>query len=322
MSHRRLVLYALPLVLLLLGALWAPWSGLAEPNAQPDGLVLRALPPLSRIDTVRLASGRLLYAHEVRRLDDGGVDYRRGVNWTRLAAGELSAPWHGQARFWLGTDGLGRDLASRLLHGARVSLAIGLAAASLAVLCGALIGLLAGLAGGWIDGVLMRLVDLLLAIPRLFLALFIVALYGASLQTTILVVAATTWMASARLVRGEVLSIREQEYIVAARAAGVPPMALACRHVLPLAAAPLVIESALRVGDTILLEAALSFLGLGVPPPTPSWGNLIADGRDRLLDAWWIAAAPGLAVVITVASLQRIGETARQRLTGRPASAP
>jgi peptide/nickel transport system permease protein len=319
-TGRRLARSALPAGLLFLGALATPWIGLREPNAQPDGLVLRALPPLSRVETVRLASGRLLHVHEVRRLEEGAVDYRRGVTWTRIAASELATPWHGHTRYWLGTDGLGRDLASRLLHGARISLTIGAVAAALAVGGGALIGLLAGLSGGWLDGLLMRLVDLLLSVPRLFLALFIVALHGASLQTTILVVAATTWMAAARLVRGEVLSIREQEYIVAARAAGVAPIALACRHVLPLAAAPLVVEGVLRVGDTILLEAALSFLGLGVPPPTPSWGNLIADGRDRLVDGWWIAAAPGVAVVVTVAALQRLGEAARRHLSARPAA--
>jgi len=306
------------LVLVSALALFAPWLGLRDPASQPDGLVLRELPPLSRAEFVRLADGEVRYAHEMRELPGGAAEIRRGATWTRIEAESLegSAPGEsrGRALFVLGTDTYGRDLLSRLIHGARASLLVGLVAAALALGLGTLVGALAGLAGGWVDGLLMRFTDLLLAVPRLFLALMLVAIYGPSLSTTILVLGVTTWMPAARLVRGQVLSVRERDFVRAARAAGVPPLRLALRHVLPTAAAPLLVEGALRVGETILLEAALSFLGLGVPAPAPSWGNLIADGRDSLLHAWWISTLPGLAIAGTVVALNLVGDAARDHL--------
>ena len=178
---------------------------------------------------------------------------------------------------------------------------------------GTFVGVLAAVSGGWVETLLMRLTDLMLSIPRLFLALMLVALYGPSLVTTVVVLAATTWMAAARLVRGEILSVRELEFVTAARAVGAPPFRLVTRHLLPAVVVPITVESSLRVGDTILLEAALSFLGLGVPAPAPTWGNLVADGRDSLLDAWWIATLPGLAIAATVIALNLLGDAARDR---------
>jgi peptide/nickel transport system permease protein len=160
----------------------------------------------------------------------------------------------------------------------------------------------------------MRATDAALAIPRLFLLLLLAALFRPSLGTTIVLVGSTTWMAAARLVRGETMAIRGREFVAAAQAAGASPSRVAFRHVLPHAGAVLAVEAALRLGQAVLLEASLSFLGLGIPPPTASWGGLIADGRDRLLDAWWIATWPGLALAGVVIAASLVADGARERL--------
>ncbi len=295
----------------------APWLGFRDPNEQLDGLVLADLSPLTRTLAVELTDGTLRFAAEIRE-SAGAVELQRGPRWervelTELQGGNLETALR-RPLFLLGTDGFGRDVFARLVHGARVSLLVGFLAAGMALGLGTLIGTAAGLAGGWVDGVLMRFTDVVLAVPRLFLAVLLVALYGRSLTTTILVLGATSWMAAARLVRGEILSLRERDYVQAARAAGVSPLRLARHHLLPSAMLPLIVEGVLRVGDTILIEASLSFLGLGVPPPDPTWGNMIAEGRNRLLDAWWIATLPGLAIAATVVALHTFGEAARRRL--------
>ena len=301
---------------LILGA-WAlvaasaPILPLRDPNAQPDGLVLRNLAPMTSVDAVRRSDGATQYAHEIRREADGGLSVRRGDTWTLVPDEKATLE---RARFVLGTDSLGRDLLSRLVWGARVSLVAGLLAALVAVSIGGGIGLAAGLAGGRVDALLMRATDGALAIPRLFLLLLLAALFRPSLATTVLLVGSTTWMAAARLVRGEALSIREREFVAAARAAGASPVRVALHHVLPHAAAVLGVEAALRLGQAVLLEASLSFLGLGVPPPAASWGGLIADGRDRLLDAWWIATWPGLALAGVVIAASLVADGARERL--------
>jgi len=289
----------------------APVLPLRDPNAQPDGLVLRSLRPLAVVDAVAGDGGTMRYAHEIRRESDGRVSVRRGTEWTLLPD---AAPRLVRERFLLGTDALGRDLTSRLIWGARVSLVAGLLAALVAVAIGGSVGLAAGLAGGWVDAVLMRATDGALAVPRLFLLLLLAALFRPTLATTVVLVGCTTWMAAARLVRGEALSLREREFVAAARAAGAAPARVAVRHVLPHLSAVLGVEASLRLGQAVLLEASLSFLGLGVPAPTSSWGGLIADGRDRLLDAWWIATWPGLALAVVVIAASLVADGARDRL--------
>jgi len=289
----------------------APVLPLRDPNAQPDGLVLRNLPPMAAVETVSWADGTRRYAHELRREAGGDLSLRRGDAWTRVPGDGARIE---RARFVLGTDSLGRDLLSRLVWGARVSLVAGLLAALVAVAIGGGVGLLAGFSGGWVDAALMRVTDGALAIPRLFLLLLLAALFRPSLATTVLLVGGTTWMAAARLVRGEALSIREREFVASARAAGASPARVAMHHVLPHATAVLGVEAAIRLGQAVLLEASLSFLGLGVPPPAASWGGLIADGRDRLLDAWWIATWPGLALAFVVIASSLVADGARERL--------
>jgi peptide/nickel transport system permease protein len=305
------------LALLALLAVAAPWLPLRDPAAQPDTTVLRDLPPLARVHGIVLSDGSWVYAAEVVPLAAGSVRFRRDTSWSVIEASALHPDgWHRRPRFLLGTDSLGRDLLSRMVHGARASLLVGLIAALVALVIGALVGTTAGLGGGWIDAALMRLTDLVLAVPRLFLALMLAALWGPSLTTTVVVIGSTTWMAAARLVRGEILSSRERDYIHAARAAGAPLSRLSLRHLLPSAIVPLLVEGALRVGDTILLEAALSFLGFGVQPPDASWGNLIADGRYGLPDYWWGATLPGAAIAVTVIALNFVGDAVRERLQG------
>lgn len=320
MSRRLL----LALLVCVAAALWvAPrWLSLRAPNAQPDTLTLRNLPPLATVEAVRMADGSLRFADEVGVDALGRLEIRRKGAWTSLPHESL-APGSPRVteRFWLGTDEFGRDVLSRLLHGARVSLAVGLLAAAVALSFGAAVGLIAGLGGPITDAALMRATDVALAVPKLFLLLLLVSVGGPSPTLAVVAIGATTWMATARVVRGEVLSLRSRGFVEAARAGGAGPLRLALRHLAPALVPALAAEGALRVGQAILLESSLSFLGLVVPPPTPTWGNMVAEGRTRLHDAWWIATFPGVAIASTVLAVHVAGESIRRR-TGAAGNGP
>ncbi len=217
----------------------------------------------------------------------------------------------------LGTDTLGRDVLSRIIYGARVSLLVGFVAVGIATLVGVLVGALAGYYGGVLDQILMRLVDLMLCFPTIFLILAVIAVLGPSIWNIMAIIGLTSWMGVARLVRAEFLSLREREFVVAARALGASDARLIWRHLLPNALTPVMVSATLGVAGAILVESSLSFLGLGVQPPTPSWGNMLTMGKDTIEIAWWLSVFPGLAILVTVMSYNLLGEGIREAIDPR-----
>jgi len=217
----------------------------------------------------------------------------------------------------LGTDHLGRDILSRLIFGARISLIIGLSAVTLAGTLGTLIGLAAGYRGGRTDDFLMRVTDTMLAMPFILLALAVIAVLGPSLRNIIFVLGITSWVSYARVVRAEVLTLRTREFVSAAQALGSGGQRIVFRHLLPNVLTPVIVIATLEVARMIILESALSFLGLGVQPPTPTWGGMLADGRAYLSTAWWQATFPGLSIMLTVLGINLLGDWLRDVLDPR-----
>ncbi|NTW68818.1 MAG: ABC transporter permease [Chlorobiaceae bacterium] len=219
--------------------------------------------------------------------------------------------------FLLGTDQYGRDILSRVIYGSKISLTIGFLVVLISVTLGTVIGVSSGYFGGWIDAVMMRIVDVLIAFPTLFLILIIIATFGNSIYYIVITLSFTGWMGVARMVRSQVLSLKEQEFILAAKSLGLSNVRIIFRHLVPNTLTPVIIAATLRIGSIILMEAGLSFLGLGVQPPTPSWGNIISEGRDSLLNYWWISTFPGIAILITVVCFNLIGDGVRDALDPR-----
>ena len=223
----------------------------------------------------------------------------------------------GSARYPLGTDTLGRDVLSRLLHGARISLIVGLAAVLVAGVVGVGLGLVAGYRGGWADDLLMRLGDIQLAFPVLLLGVAVIAVLGASLANMILVLGASGWVTYARIARGETLSLKERDFVAAARALGAPASHVVARHLLPNVLPSLMVVTTFSVARTIIAEASLSFLGLGLPPPAPSWGAMLDEGRNYITTGWWLALFPGLAILLLVLAINLCGDWLRDALDPR-----
>lgn len=223
----------------------------------------------------------------------------------------------GDSQYLLGTDSLGRDLLSRVIRGARATLITTLVSAALAALVGSALGLLAGFYGGWADEVISRLIDVQLAFPSMLLLISVVGLFGQNMLVLVCTLALAIWPAYARLLRGNVLTVRGAEYVDASRALGSSDMALMVRHIAPNTMATMIVFTSFQLSSLLLIESALSFLGLGVPPPAVSWGSIIAGGRAYLLEGWWVAALPGLAISLVVLAFNFLGDGLRDVLDPR-----
>lgn len=306
---------ALTLAVLVIACGAGPWL-VRGPTVIVEPAQAGLLPPGSTRWVVTLRDGSHTAAETVEHQGETWILRGRGEGRTIPAAQIAGCQ---RQSFWLGTDTLGRDVLARLLWGGRVSLAVGLVALLVAVFLGTTVGMLAGWRGGLVDAALMRLADALLAFPTLFLLLLLGAIFRPSLPALVLVLGGLSWMGVARLVRAQVLSLKEREFVLAAKGVGASPLRIALVHLLPNTVTPLSQDAALRLGDLILAEASLSFLGFGVAPPLPSWGGMVAEGGEVLGTAWWLTVLPGLGITLVVVGAallaDGLGELARRETT-------
>jgi peptide/nickel transport system permease protein len=289
-------------------------ADLSRPSATPSGRILRRFraDPIARI-SVTIILLFVLLAGGTALLSTFDHHWPCDPNVTNLEQ-KLFPP---SAEHWLGTDNLGRDVLSRMLHGAGISLTVGLIAVFVSLAIGMVVGAIAGYFGGITDQILMRSVDALLCFPTFFLILTAVALLGPSLINIVVVIGLVSWTGTARLVRGEFLTLRETEYVKGARVLGQNARRIIFRHILPNAAAPIFVTAVLGIPEAILTEAGLSFLGFGVQPPQATWGNIIADSKTYILDAWWLILFPGLAILIASLSFYLAGDALREAAESR-----
>ena len=304
------------LAIVVIAAIGAPW--IAPHNPERGVIRDRLLPPFWASETIanKLVvervemedRGRLITLTDALELDPsaslgGSVDVviRPG----------------GSTKYLLGTDQVGRDMFSRLIYGARISLIVGLVTLAVGGSVGVALGLIAGWYGGWVDELIMRLVDVLLSLPVVLVALVFVVALGQSFAIIVAVLALWIWTRFARQVRSEVLQLKTRDYVALARVSGASTPRILLIHIFPGTINTLIVVATLQVGIVILLESVLSFLGAGVPPPTPAWGSMVSDGRDKLAEFWWISTLPGIAILLTVMSLNLLGDWLRDKLDPR-----
>jgi peptide/nickel transport system permease protein len=310
-------------LLLVIVAVAAPVLAPYDPARQIDPPAARYRAPGTTLALVESTDGSALLADRVERVPGGLRIERLGVPRVLPADEVANLTADGVAdhrRFLLGTDGYGRDVLSRMIYGARISLLVGSLSVALALTLGLAIGSSAATGPRWLDAVLMRGVDAFLSFPRLFLVLTLTVLLPPSTALVVVVLGVTSWMGLCRLVRAELLGLRKRQFILAARSLGLHPLRILWRHLLPNALTPVLVQASLLIGDVILVESSLSFLGLGVQPPTASWGNMISDGRDVLVTAWWVSTFPGLAIVVAVLAFNLLGDRVRDLLDPRTAT--